>query len=106
MALVKSNTVEADDFCTYDESGELFTTCINPDHIEQWRECARISDFELNLRLADLGNTLDLVLRQLNGWVAHLPEDKPRLKARFVRQYLSLASQYVGLSKIAMGSRR
>lgn len=83
-----------DDFCEYGEDG-FYTTCIKDEHIDQGRDCATIMDVELGCRIADLTETLDLVLHQLAAKTRHLDPDAPRLRYRFIRQHLSTARDEV-----------
>lgn len=93
-----------EDYCQYDDSGEFYATCIRQEHLDRGWDCAMVGDFELEMRLQDFINTLELVERQTRARTQHLPSGN-QIRERLIRQHLSNARDAIRMAKTTLLSR-
>lgn len=98
---------EAEDFCVYEDEMDSYynTTCVKPEHIDQWRECAKVGDLELSGRLLAVEEQLALLRRQAKARHLHLSRNEGRIPARFLRHHLGEAHDQVKLALRAVTPR-
>ena len=93
------------DWCVYPDDGEdtYYTTCIKPEHIRDWLDCAKVDDLELSGRLLDIQRQLAILGLQARSRLTHLPKGESRIRPRFLVQHLTAASASVreGLKQVS-----
>lgn len=85
-----------------EDADPAIDACINPVHIDQWRECAQIDQQELRMRLATVQNQLLLVQRQARSLWRNMDNSQPRVTLRIARQYMTQAQDKLDQAMLSL----